>query len=63
MIKRILNSKSKQHSKRTTTAYFKDEEVELIKIFNNFYGMFCRIKRKDGTIEEVRPKDITLIKE
>lgn len=63
MIKQILGDRNVYHPKRKTIVYLEGEEVELIKMINNFYGMFCRVRRKDGTVEDVFPKDITLTKE
>jgi hypothetical protein len=40
----------------------KDETGDLIGIIENFYGMFCRVKREDGYITTIDPRDLEVIK-
>lgn len=36
----------------------KDETGELVGLMENFYGLFCRVKRSDGKIADLDPSDL-----
>jgi hypothetical protein len=36
----------------------KDEEGELIKVWDNFYGRWCRVRRKDGKTCDVEANQL-----
>ena len=36
------------------------EEAELIKIWANFYGVWCRVKKQNGDTADIESKDLIL---
>lgn len=37
------------------------EEAELIEVWTNFYGKWCRVRRSDGKQCDIAPKDLELV--
>jgi len=37
-----------------------NEKANLIEIWTNFYGVWCRVKKENGEIADIEPKNLVL---